>query len=115
MSIEWNSRSRNLESKIIEQHQSHYDEKKNKKKVIGRPVESFSNVVSVDRKVKQACSIGGNLLPSYQRLFLELPRDDGKVLVADSYNRFLQPAKHCYPHKMHLHHEFGSPVKTPRT
>ena len=91
MSIEWDSRSRNLESKIIEQHQSLYDEKKNKKKVIGGPVESFSNIVSVDRKVKQACSIGGNLLPSYRRLFLELPRDDGKVLMADhiigSYNQ----------------------------
>jgi hypothetical protein len=47
MSIEWDSRSRNLESKIIEQHQSLYDEKKNKKKVIGGPVESFSNIVSV--------------------------------------------------------------------
>jgi hypothetical protein len=37
MSIEWDSRSRNLEAKIIEQHQSPYDEKKNKKKVIGQP------------------------------------------------------------------------------
>lgn len=54
MSIEWDSRSRNLESKIIAQHQSLYDENKNKKKVIGGPAESFSNIVSVDRKVKQA-------------------------------------------------------------
>jgi hypothetical protein len=92
MSIEWDSRSRNLESKIIEQHLSPYDEKKNKKKVIGGSVESFSNIVSVDRrKVKQARSIGDNLLPSYRCLFLELPRDDGKVLMADhiigSYNQ----------------------------
>lgn len=91
MSIEWDSRSRNLGSKIIAQHQSLYDEKKNKKKVIGGPAESFSNIVSVDRKVKQACSIGGNLLPRYRHLFLELPRDDGKVLMADqiigSYNQ----------------------------
>jgi hypothetical protein len=51
MSIEWDSRSRNLESKIIEQHQSPYDEKKNKKKVIGGAVESFSNIASVKEKV----------------------------------------------------------------
>jgi hypothetical protein len=91
MSIEWDCRSRNLESKIIAQHQSLNDEKKNKKKMIGGPAESFSNIVSVDRKVKQAFSIGGNLLPSYRRLFLGLSREYGKVLMADqiigSYNQ----------------------------
>jgi hypothetical protein len=58
--------------------------KKNKDKVIiGKPVDSFSNNVSVDRKVKEACTINGELLPSFQRLFLELPTDHAKELVAD--------------------------------
>ena len=50
MSIEWDSRSRNLESKIIAQHQSLYDEKKNKKKVIGGPAEFFSTSYQLKEK-----------------------------------------------------------------
>ena len=69
-------------TKVQQQHQQ---EQEKNKKVIGRrqPVESFSNVVGVDRKVKHACSIGGQLPVSLQRLFLELPRDEDKELVAD--------------------------------
>jgi hypothetical protein len=66
-----------------QQHQQQEKNNNNKKKVIGQPVESFSYVVGVDRKVKQACSIGGQLPVSLQRLFLELPRDEDKGLVAD--------------------------------
>lgn len=51
--------------------------------VVGQPVEFFSNDLSVNRKVKLASSIGSNLAPSHQRLFLELPRDEDKVAVAD--------------------------------
>jgi len=60
-------------------------EDNSKKKVIevGQPVESFSNVVGVDRKVKQACSIGGQVPASLQRLVLELSRDEDKELIAD--------------------------------
>jgi integrase/recombinase XerD len=60
--------------------------KKNKDKdkvIIGKPIDSFSNNVSVDRKVKEACTINGQLPPSFQRLFLELPTDHAKELVAD--------------------------------
>ena len=46
------------------------------KKVMGRPIESISNNVSVDRKVKEACAISGQMRPSFQRLFLELSTDD---------------------------------------
>jgi hypothetical protein len=53
------------------------------KVVVGQPVESFSNVVGIDRKIKQACNIGGQVPASLQRLFLELPRDEDKELVAD--------------------------------
>jgi hypothetical protein len=70
MSISWNE-TIHTESKI------------KKVKVVGQPVESFSNVVAVDRKVKQACSIGGQMPTSLQRLFLELPRDEDRELVAD--------------------------------
>jgi hypothetical protein len=48
---------------------------------IGQPVESFSNNVSVDRTIKQACSLGGDLPPGFQRLFLELPTDEDRVLA----------------------------------
>ena len=41
--------------------------------------------------INLACSVGGDLPPTYQRLFLELPRDEDRVLVADfiidSYNQ----------------------------
>lgn len=56
---------------------------KNKKKVIGRPVDSFSNNIGIDRKCKQACTIGGEVLPSFQWLLLELPTDKDRELVAD--------------------------------
>jgi hypothetical protein len=55
------------------------------KENIGQPVESFSNNVSVDGKIKLACSGavgGGNLLPSFQRLFSELPCDEDKVSLS---------------------------------
>jgi hypothetical protein len=42
------------------------------KSVIGRPVESFSNIVATDRIIKEACNIGGAIQPSFQRLLLEL-------------------------------------------
>lgn len=35
------------------------------------------------KKIKQACSIGGDIPPSIQRRFLELPRDEDRVLIAD--------------------------------
>jgi hypothetical protein len=55
-----------------------------KKRIVGQPVESFStNNVGIDRKVSQACSIGGQMPASFQRLFLELPRDEDRQLVAD--------------------------------
>src|SRR5688572_13475153 len=55
----------------------------NKTRFYGQPVESFSNDVSVDRRIKEACSIGGGeLQPQFQRLFLELG-DKDKLSVAD--------------------------------
>lgn len=33
------------------------------KSVIGRPVESFSNIVGTDRLIKEACNIGGAIAP----------------------------------------------------
>src|ERR671918_935895 len=35
------------------------------------------------KKIKQACSIGGDIPTSIQRRFLELPRDEDRVLIAD--------------------------------
>ncbi len=49
--------------------------------VIGRPVESFSNIVATDRIIKEACN--GAIAPSIQRLLLELPTDDGKLAVVN--------------------------------
>jgi hypothetical protein len=74
MSIEWNS----SESKMLP-HVQYLQEQstngKRKKKIIGQPVESFSNDPSVDNRVdnriKLACSIGSKLPPSHQRLLLE--------------------------------------------
>jgi hypothetical protein len=90
MSIEWNSsESKKLPHVQYQQEQS--TNGKRKKKIIGQPVESFSNDPSVDNRIKLACSIGSKLPPSHQRLLLELPRDDDKILVADfiidSYNQ----------------------------
>jgi len=53
------------------------------KSVIGRPVESFSNIVGIDRTIKEACNIGGVITPSFQRLLLELPTDDDRLAVAN--------------------------------
>jgi hypothetical protein len=58
-----------------EQQGSNKSLKIKKKKVIGQPVESFSNNVAIDRTIKQACSIGGDLAPGFQRMFLQLPTD----------------------------------------
>ena len=82
MSTEWNSsESKKLPHVQYQQEQS--TNGKTKKKIIGQPVESFSNDPSVDNRIKLACSIGSKLPPSHQRLLLELPRDDDKILVAD--------------------------------
>ncbi len=51
--------------------------------VIGRPVESFSNIVATNRIIKEACNIGGVIQPSFQRLLLELPTDDDRRAVAN--------------------------------
>jgi hypothetical protein len=55
--------------------------KKERRTAGHQPVESFFNNVSVDGKIKLACSgaVGGNLLPNFQHLFLELPRDEDQV------------------------------------
>jgi hypothetical protein len=50
---------------------------------VGQSVDSFLNNVSIDRKVKQACSIAREVPPSFQRLFLELPTDKDRELLAD--------------------------------
>jgi hypothetical protein len=34
------------------------------KSIIGRPVESFSNIVGTDRTIKEACNIGGVIASS---------------------------------------------------
>ena len=62
-------------SQALEHCQEETNPRKNKK-VIGRPIESISNNVSFDRRVKEACAISGQMRPSFQRLFLELPTDD---------------------------------------
>jgi hypothetical protein len=49
VSIEWN----NAESRLVQQRQSSREKGKEN---IGQPVESFSNNVSVDGKIKLACS-----------------------------------------------------------
>jgi hypothetical protein len=81
-----NSRSVRLQ----EQQQQHPIPKNERKKVIGQPVESFSNNVGIDRTIKEARSIGGELLPSFQRMFLQLPTDKDMLLLAefiiDSYH-----------------------------
>jgi hypothetical protein len=53
------------------------------KSVIGRPVESFSNVIGTDRTIKEACNIGGAIAPYFQGLLLELPSDDDRLAVAN--------------------------------
>ena len=50
--------------------------------VVGKPVESLSNIVGIDRTIKEACNIGGAVAPSYQRLLLELPIDEDILAVA---------------------------------
>jgi hypothetical protein len=75
MSISWNEEELLDSRKVKKNHHN--------KKVIGQPVEFFSNVVGIERKVKQACSIGGQVPASLQRLLLELPRDEDKELIAD--------------------------------
>jgi hypothetical protein len=53
------------------------------KYIIGRPVDSFSNIVGTDRIIKEACNVGGAIAPSIQRLLSELPTDDDKLAVAN--------------------------------
>jgi hypothetical protein len=53
------------------------------KSVIGRPVESFSNIVGTDRIIKEASNIDGAIVPSIQRLLLELPTADDRLVVAN--------------------------------
>jgi hypothetical protein len=80
----------NSHSVRLQEQQQHPIAKNERKKVIGQPVESFSNNVGVDRTIKQACSVGGDLLPSFQRIFLQLPTDKNMLLLAeftiDSYH-----------------------------
>jgi hypothetical protein len=60
--------------------------------VIGRPVESFSNIVGTDRTIQEACNIGGAIMPSFQRLLLELPTDDDRLAVANQVKSFFHSA-----------------------
>lgn len=53
------------------------------KSMIGRPVDSFSNIVGTDRIIKEACNVSGAIAPSIQRLLRELPTDDDKLAVAN--------------------------------
>jgi hypothetical protein len=66
---------------LYSNNNSHPGEKE--RRTVGHhPVESFPNNVSVDGKIKLACSsgaVGGNLLPNFQHLFLELPSDEDQV------------------------------------
>jgi hypothetical protein len=59
------------------------DSSSSSKSIIGRPVESFSNIVGTDRTIKEACNIGGAIAPYFQRLLLELPTDDDRLAVAN--------------------------------
>ena len=59
------------------------DSSSSSKSVIGRPVESFSNIIATDRIIKKACNIGGAIQPSFQRLLLEIPTDDDRLAVAN--------------------------------
>ena len=62
-------------------HPGYLIDSSSSKSVIGRPVESFSNIVATDHIIKEACN--GAIAPSIQRLLLELPTDDGKLAVAN--------------------------------
>ena len=59
------------------------------------------------KKIKQACSIGGDIPPSIQRRFLELPRDEDRVLIAWLYHWLLQSPKHYTFYKAGLHCQFS--------
>ena len=64
--------------------------------------------------MERLSAVGGNLLPNFRRLFLELPSDEDKVSVADfiidSYNQQnISQYKVCLPLKR------GLPPKIPRT
>jgi hypothetical protein len=73
----------NSRSFRLQEQQQHPIPKDERKKVIGQPVELFSNNVGIDRTIKEACSIGGDLLPSFQRMFLRLPTNKDILLLAD--------------------------------
>src|ERR671919_2885316 len=59
------------------------------------------------KKIKQACSIGGDIPTSIQRRFLELPRDEDRVLIADFTIDCYNPPKHNTFYKAGLHCQFG--------
>src|SRR5918999_1278327 len=107
MSIEWENaeakNNYNNTNKQLIQQQQQSQGKKNKNNnqltitttlsssLIGKSVDFFSDDPSADRKIKLASSLGSNLPPSHQRLFLELSKDEDKVAIADfiidSYNQ----------------------------
>lgn len=64
-------------------HSGYLVDSSSSKSIIGRPVDSFSNIVGTDRIIKEACNVGGAIAPSIQRLLLELPTDDDKLAVAN--------------------------------
>jgi len=48
---------------------------------LNRPVQEFcDNNFALDRKIKEACT---GLLPTFQWMLMELPRDEDKELIAD--------------------------------
>lgn len=106
MSISWNEEEL-LDSRKVK--------KNNKKKVIGRPVESFSNIVGIDRKVKQACSIGGQVPASLQRLFLELARDEDKELIADFIIDSYHEKNICSKDKVYIYCKLGLSIEVSRS
>lgn len=90
MSIEWDDNEAKKQL-ILQQQQQQQQPHQQTAVLVGQPVDSFSNDLAVDRKVKLASGVGSNLPPSHQRLFLEIPKDEDKVAIADfiidSYNQ----------------------------
>ncbi len=65
-------------------HPGYLVDSSSSKSIIGRPVDSFSNIVGTDRIIKEACNVGGGAIePSIQRLLMELPTDDDKLAMAN--------------------------------
>ena len=64
-------------------HPGYLVDSSSSKSIIGRPVDSFSNIVGTDRIIKEACNVGDAIAPSIQRLLSEIPTDDDKLAVAN--------------------------------